>query len=232
MDILKNIVGIYLSPKEIFKYIDKKPTWKIPFIVSIIIAIVINFLIMDINIKDQLDRLKAHNVSHDQIEITKTWLEGNIKYIQIFAIPIWYLVVWWAQTCFILFSGNIIMDGNIRFIKVFSVVAWSSLVSLLGEIIETFLILSKGTIVGVTLSLAIFLPTLKIDQKPPTLYRFLAMFDIFIIWQFVLWTIGLSVLYRFPIKKSVKLVLSLWVVWILIRVIFLGDIVLGDLIVL
>jgi hypothetical protein len=110
------------------------------------------------------------------------------------------------------------MGGETKFKKVFSVMAWSSLVGMVGQILKTFLILSKGTSRGVVTSLAILMPTPELGEKTPILYRFLSRFDLFTIWELIIWIIGLAVIYRFETKKSAMLVLSLWAIWVLISV--------------
>jgi hypothetical protein len=110
------------------------------------------------------------------------------------------------------------MGGEAKFKKVFSVVAWSSLVGVLAGIIKTPLILSKGTLQGVTTSLAILLPTPEPGQSPSVLYQLLTKFDVFTIWTIALYCIGLAVIYKFTTKKSATLVISLWIIWIIISV--------------
>lgn len=110
------------------------------------------------------------------------------------------------------------MGGETSYKKVFSIVAWSSLVALLGGILKTFLILSKGTGHGVVTSLAVLLPTPPLGHKASILYRFLSKFDLFTIWTLILWIIGLAVVYRFTTKKSSTFVLSLWAIWIVLSV--------------
>jgi hypothetical protein len=99
-----------------------------------------------------------------------------------------------------------------------ALVSWSSLIGIISMVINIVLILSKGTSQGVTVSLAAFLPAAPLGEAPPILNRFLSKFDPFTIWQMVLWTIGVSVMYKFTMKKSALFVGTLWVLWILLSV--------------
>jgi hypothetical protein len=215
---LSKVVGIFTSPRETFKSIDQKPTWLVPFLIVVILSVVMQFLVMDIGMKDQIARMEARNTPAAQIEAMQSRMEGPWKYIGVAFVPVAILAVWAVLAGILLFGGNTMMGGETKFKKVFSVMAWSSLVGMVGQILKTFLILSKGTSRGVVTSLAILLPTPELGEKTPILYRFLSRFDLFTIWELIIWIIGLAVIYRFETKKSAMLVLSLWVIWVLISV--------------
>jgi len=222
MGALGRIVNIFSSPRETFQSIDHKPTWVVPFILFVIVTLLLSFLVMDIGIKDRLAMLEARDLPAQQFEAAKSRMEGSLKYVGLVFIPVGALAVWAIVAGLLLFSGNTIMGGEAKFKKVFSVVAWSSLVGLLGGIVKTLLILSKGTTHGVVSSLAILLPTPPLGQSAPVLYRLLSKFDLFTIWELILWIIGLAIVYRFTTKKSATLVLSLWVLWIVVSIALSG----------
>jgi hypothetical protein len=212
------IIGIFSSPKETFVSIDQKPTWLVPFLVTVIIAIGLNFLVMNIGIQDQIAKMEAMGAPSDRIEAVETQMQGPMRYIQIVAIPIVTLIIWAILSGILLFGSTTILGGEAKFKKVFSVVAWSSLVSLLGGIIKTLLILSKGTIHGVSTSLAVLLPTPGLADNPSVFYRVLSKIDIFIVWQLLLWMVGLAVINRFTPKKAATFVIPLWIFWIVVSV--------------
>lgn len=217
MGVFGRIVGIFTSPRETFESIDQKPTWLVPFLIIVIVMIVLQFLAMDIAMKDRLADMQARDMPADQFERARDQME-SWKYVGFAFIPVGMLVVWVIISGILLFGGNTMMGGETKFKKVFSVLAWSGLIGLVGEVIKTLLILSKGTTRGVVLSLAFVLPTPELGQSPPVLYRLLSQFGLFTIWELVLWIIGLAVIYRFTTKKSATLVLSLWAIWIVISV--------------
>ena len=219
MGVIGRIIGIFSSPKETFQNIDQKPTWLIPFIITVVVAICLNFLVMDIGMKDQIAKMEARGAPSEQIDAVETQMQGPMRYIQIVAIPVVTLAIWAILSGVLMFGCNIILGGEGKFKKVFSVIAWSGLVTLLGGIIKTLLILSKGTVHGVSTSLAILLPTPGIADKPPVLYSVLSKIDFFIVWQNVLWIIGLAVINRFATKKAATFVIPLWIFWIVISVI-------------
>lgn len=222
--VLGRVIGIFTSPGETFKSIDQKSMWLVPFLITVILTIGLSFYTMDIVMKDQSARLEARDLTEQQMEVARSQkMEGAMKYIGVIATPVGTLIVWSVLAGVLLFGCNTILGGEGKFKKVFSVVAWSYLVMMLGGVIKSFLIVSKGTSQGVTTSLALFLPMPGIGEKASLLYRFLSRLDIFTIWQIALWIIGLAVVYRFSPKKIANFVLPLWALYIVVAVL-LGSI--------
>jgi len=221
---LGRIIGIFTSPGETFKSIDQKSMWLVPFLITVILTIGLSFYTGDIVMKDQIARLEARDLPEQQMEAARSQMEGSMKYIGVIVAPIGTLIAWSVLAGVLLFGCNTILGGEGKFKKVFSVVAWSYLVMMLGAVIKSFLVVSKGTSQGVTTSLALFLPMPGIGEKASLLYRFLSRLDIFTIWQIALWTIGLAVVYRFSPKKIANFVLPLWAFYIVVAVL-LGSII-------
>ncbi len=211
------IVGIFTSPRETFVSIEQKPTWIVPFLIGLVFLVVFQFLTLEIQAGDRVAMMEAQDRPAEQIDAVRSQMDSPLKYIGLVVGPIAMLVVWAILAGIILFTGNTIMGGQGNFKKLFSMVGWSSLVGILGGILHLLLILPKGTSHGVTTSLAILLPTPPLGETP-FLYRLLTKFDVFTIWNLVLWIIGISVIYRFTMKKSATLVLSLWALWIIASV--------------
>ncbi|MBN2029405.1 YIP1 family protein [bacterium] len=213
------IIGIFTSPRETFESIRQKPTWLVPFIISILFAIVFTFLAMDIVLKDQIAQQQARGVSQEQIEAQSNYQTIG-KYVSGVFIIIGTLVSWVVVSAVFLFGGNTVMGGEAKFKKIFSVVAWTSLIGILGGLIKIPLILSKGTMQGVTTSLAILLPLPEPGENPSFLYQLFTRFDLFTIWTIALYCIGLAVVYQFTTKKAATLVISLWAIYIILSVTF------------
>ena len=221
MGAVSRIVGIFTPPRETFESIDRKPTWLVPFIVLTLLAIILSILVIDIMGDYQMKALEARELPAAQMEAARARMEGPLRYVNLLFVPVMFLLVWLIISFVFWFSGNTILGGDVKFKKVFSVIAWSGLVSDwqgIGSVLKTLLIKMKGTVQGVQTSLAIILPTPEIGKPTTVMYRLLSRFDIFMVWQLVLWIIAFSVIYRFSMKKSSILVLSVWVLWIIIAV--------------
>lgn len=218
MGIIERFLGIFTAPKETFEAIDQKPNWLLPFIIVVLLAIAMNYLLMDIGLQDQIARMQAKGVPQDQIDIMQDKMAGPLKYVNFIAIPIVTLVIWSIISGLLLFGCNTLLGSETKFNKVFSIIAWSSLVGILGGLVKTVIITTKETTIGVTTSLAFLLPTPPLDESPSLLYRIFNKLDLFIVWQLVLWIIGLTIVSKLSMKKTTSLVLGLWVLWIILSV--------------
>jgi len=227
MNVFQKLIGIFFSPAETFKAVDEKPSWIVPLILMIVGVIVLQYFIMDIALADRVKILEARGMDAAQIEAAQNQSAGTAKIAAAIFGPIGVLVTWLITAGVLIFVGNTIMGGEAKFKNVFAVVAWTYPVSLLGGILKSFLIISKNTSIGVTTSLAALLPTPDIGATPSFLYRLLSKFDIFTIWQIVLWTTGLAVVYKFTTKKSGTLVGIVWGTWIVLSVVLGGLIKMG-----
>jgi len=215
---MKNIIGIFTSPRETLERTNEKPSWLIPFIISVIFAVAFQFLLMDIQAKDQIATFEARDISAQQMEAMRNNVEGPARYFGLIAIPIVVLIMWSILSGIYLLVGNTIMGGESKFKNLFSMFAWTGLIGIAAGLVRTLLVLARGTSHGVTTSLAILLPTPAVGAAKPALYRLFSQFEIFTIWGLILWIIGVSVIYKFTMKKSATLVLSLWVIWLVISV--------------
>jgi hypothetical protein len=214
----EKLAGIFISPRETFEALDRKPTWLVPFIIVAAAVLVMTVLTRDIGMQDMLARFEASDMPQEQIDRIVEQSQGPGRYIQMAVVPVFMVVAWCFFAGVLLFTGNTILGGKSTFKKLLSMVSWSSLIGLLSAAIHTALIITKGTSQGVTTSLALLLADPEPGAKPSFLFRLLSKFDFFTIWEMVLWAIGTSVLYRFSMKKSAGMVAVLWVLWVIISV--------------
>jgi len=219
MDVLSRIIGVFASPKETFTDVDRRPTWLVPFIIVAVAAIIMQVLLHDIGIQDQMARMEASGrLTAEQLETQQARMSGTAGYIGLVFAPIGMLVVYAVLAGLLLFSGNTAAGGSSTFKKMFALVNWSSLIGLVSMAVTAAVILSKGTTIGATISPAAFLQAPTAGTPPTVLFRLLSKLDPFTIWQLGLWVVGISVMYKFTVKKSMIVVGSLWAVWIVISV--------------
>lgn len=216
MTAMQKIGNIFMSPEKAMTGIMKKPTWLIPFLICAIITIALQFTVIDIGIKDQLAMMEAKNAPAERIAMVETQMQGPLRYISIPIIPIATLAIWLFFAGVLILAGNTVMGGKGQFKQYYALVAWSGLVTLVGGVLKTLLILAKGTSYGVTTSLAMIMPTPELGDPGSLFYRILSKFDLFTIWQLILWIIGLTVLNKISKQKSATLVGILWVLWIVV----------------
>jgi len=154
--------------------------------------------------------------------MAESQMQGPLKYIGFIIGPVFWLIMLVIIAALFYMAGNLMIGGDTSFKKVFAVVAWTGLIGVVSFIIMTLLILSKGTMHGVALDLSILLDTPAIGEEKSVLYRLLSKFDIFVIWEMILYIIGLSVTYKSTVQKAAVPILGLWAIWIIISVAFGG----------
>jgi hypothetical protein len=219
MSAIQKIIGIFTSPRQTFEAIDQKPTWAVPFLIGIVFFLIFQLLTVDIQMAERLELMEAQgNLTSEQIEAARSQMQGPVKYAGFIAGPIFWLLALVIMAAIFYVAANLMIGGDSSFKKVFAIICWSGLIGAVSLIVMTLLILSKGTMQGVALDLSILLDTPPIGGEKSTLFRILSKFDVFTIWQIVLWIIGLSVTYKTTTKKSAIPVLALWAVWIIASV--------------
>lgn len=216
---IEKIADIFISPRKVFQNINQKPTWLIPLLLELIIFAILFLMITDVTKQDQLKLMTARGMAQNNIDASQSMGQNPVMIgLQIFLILMTLLVTLLSLSGIFSIAKSI-FNGEANFAKTFSVVCWSYLIAIPEEIIKTFLILSKGTLHGITISMAFFLPPLEIGQKPATLFTFLSNINPFTIWYLLLLIFGLSIINNFTFKKSSIIIGSLWVVWIIISVV-------------
>jgi hypothetical protein len=158
--------------------------------------------------------------SQEQLEIIQQQLQGPVKYFGLIAAPIMILIIWVITAALLILASNPILGGQASFGQIMGVVAWSSLVTSLGSILKSVLIYIQGTSHGVSTSLAALLPVPPLDKTPSALYAFLSNLDPFVIWQFILWGIGLGVVAKIDSKKGYTGAFGVWLLWAILSVAF------------
>ncbi len=222
MSAFQKIIGIFTTPHQTFEAIDQKPTWFLPFIIGVFFFLIMQVLTIDIQTTDQIAMMETRDMSQQQLDAAKSQMSGPLKYLSLIAGPIVWLIMILILAALFYVAGNLMIGGDSSFKKVFAIVCWAGLVGVIGIILMTLLMLSKGTTQGIALDLTVLLDTPAIGEEKSTLYRIFSKFDVFSIWQIVLWIIGMAVTYKTTIKKAAVPIISLWVLWMIISVSFGG----------
>jgi hypothetical protein len=223
MSTMQKIIGIFSAPRKTFEAIDQNPTWFLPFIIGVVFFLVFQFLTADIQTNYRLEMMEARgDIPAEAMDAARAQMQGPIKYIGFVAGPIVMLIMVVIIAALFYVAGNLMIGGDTTFKNIFAVVNWTGLIGCLSLIIMTLLVLNKGTLHGIALDLSALLDTPAIGEEKSVLYRILSKFDIFVIWQMVVYIIGMSVTYKSTVQKAAVPILSLWGIWIIISVAFGG----------
>lgn len=207
------VVSIFFEPRKVFESLKIKPTWLVPVIIVAVLGMGFFYYTFPYIMNEQVQNIR----DNDRIpEEHKERIIERIKEAE--HPPIWQLAIAPAGTLISLvivaavlfFIFNVLMGGDSGFRRVFSVYCYSSLIAIPAMIVKFPLVMMKGNI-NVQTSLGLLLSA---DAKGSFLYRVFSSFDIFTLWQLILVSIGLGVMYKFSTKKAFITVAILWVVWI------------------
>lgn len=214
-------IGIYFSPTETFKSIDQKPDWILPLLVTAILTIGFVLIIapytQDAAIEAMMDRGMTEDQAYEMLE------SPFMKYINPILGGVGVFIVSFiiAGAFYLVFS--FILGGESTYKKVLSVYAYTGFaVGFVTILVKLPLMIAKGSY-KVQTSLAAFLP---IDMEEKFLYKLFAHFDVFIIWELILFTIGFGLIYKFSRGKAATGVIGLWAIYV-IGAILLGNIFSG-----
>jgi len=207
---LSRIGNLFFDPVKTFRSLDVKPSWLWAFIIVAVVALISSQLLYSLTIKEQLARISSlPNISAEQLEVTKgRMMNPTNRIISTVATPIGVLLMLLVVSAVLYFVFSILLGGNSSFKRVLSVYTYSSLIAIPSAIVTIPLAFAKGT-AKISLSPALLLSAEKAETF---LGSFLSQFGFFALWQYILVSVGLSLVYKFSKGKSFVTVAILWVI--------------------
>jgi hypothetical protein len=210
------ILNIFFEPKRVFESLKIKPTWLVPFIIVALLGIGFFYSTYPYIMNQQVERIKDNDKipeEQKQVIIDKMTERTHPPVWQLFLAPLGTIVALVAVAGILFFVFNVILGGDSSFRRVFSVYCYSSLIAVPAMIVKYPLIMMKKDL-NVQTSLALLLSA---ESKNSFLYSFLSSFDIFTIWQLILVSMGMGILYRYSTKKAFTATCILWIIWIVAK---------------
>ncbi len=216
--LLGTLVNVFVSPREAYEAIDRRPHWVLPLVIVLLATLVAAFFItpmaMEEKMAEQREKLiEQRGMTPEQADQALAMGEKIGRITGPVMAPIPTVVVIAVVALALLFLGNVVFGGHSNYKKLFAMYSWTSLIGVLATMVKTPLMLSRGT-VDVQTSLAAFLDP---AQKGTFLYQLLARTDVFSLWKLVLVCIGMAVLYRISTKRAATGVVALYLVYAIAR---------------
>ena len=215
--LVARVVGIITAPRATYESIVAHPKW---FGMLALCAVGLGVLIggflltkvgQDAWLDAALNSPFSGQVSDQQIQAMEKMAPyvgyGTVVYMLVL-VPIFMAIL--AGILYAVF--NAAMGGNATYKQVFTVVVHAGPVGLLSQLFTVPLNYFRGTMTSAT-TLAVLLPMLP---EKSFAARLLGMIDLFLVWQLIVLSIGLAVLYR---RRTQPIATALLVVYVLIAVI-------------
>lgn len=202
------LVNIFLEPMKVFRQIQIKPSWLVPFVIMVVVLSVVGMLTTPYQM--DLQRQMIETSTDMQPQEQQRALDGMemaapfAHWIGLGTTFVFVILIFFVAVGVLMLMGNVILGGEASFKQIASAYGWASMIGVLGGIVKTALILWTGS-ADVRLSLAILLPA---DGFSSPLYGVLnSVTDIFFVWQMVVLIFGLAILYRFSKGRAAAVVL-------------------------
>ena len=215
--LVARFIGIITAPRATYESVVAHPKWfGMLATVAVGLALLIGgFLLTKVGQEAWLDAAMnspfSGQVSDQQIQGMEK-MAPFIGYITVaymlVVMPIFMVII--SGILYAIF--NAAMGGNATFKQVFTVVVHAGPIGVLSQLFTVPLNYFRGTMTSAT-TLAVLLPML--DDKS-FLAKLLGMIDLFLIWQVIVLSMGLAVLYR---RRTQPIATALLVVYAIIAVI-------------
>ena len=215
--LVARFIGIITSPRATYEAVVAHPKW---FGMLALVAVGMGLLFggfmftktgQDAWLDAALNSPFSRNVNEQQVQA----MQRMAPFVGYFAV-VQFLIV--LPIVAVVISGilyavfNAAMGGTATFKQVLAVVAHGGPIGILSALFTVPLNYSRGTMSSAT-NLGVFLPMLS-EQSFAA--HFLGMIDIFLVWQLVVISIGLAVLYR---RRTQPIATALLVVYAIIALI-------------
>lgn len=219
---MAKIAGIFLDPRRTFESLVIKPDFIVPLILVVLISLVFTIVAWPVIEKESIEAqrtiMEDRGLSEEQIESAIRTQKEMGKYFGYIGAPISVIISTLIISGILLFMGNVLIGGASKFKNVLSIFAYSSLIDIPSYTIKLILVMNKGTLKVYT-SLALFFPQSAEDTM---LFKLAAVFDIFVIWQVIVISIGMAALYKCTTQKALTLVGTLFILFNAARIIIGG----------
>lgn len=193
---MRNAVTIFAAPIEAFEHLKGKPRWATPFF------LVLGGIVLMAWLKSCL---RADSVVFDLTILIGTAIGSAIM----------ILLVWFLFAAFVYFAASLLKGGHsLSYKAAVSIVSYSSLIFLLGEIVNFLLVrteLFDGGSYPVPNRFPIGLDiVLWGGEADLYLAVLLHSINLFTVWYLAILTIGISTVVGLSRAKSVGLVIAIW----------------------
>jgi hypothetical protein len=210
----RRLMGTFFVPGRTFRAIAERPLWVDALIVVLILISLYTYLVFPFGQKDSLRSMKDNAA-----KLKDKWgesryasdlerIKGQDRSLAAFLVtPLTYLFGILFSALIVLGMGRLVStQGN--YLQVFSSLLHANLVDkLLGNSLRLFLISGRESVAQTSTGLSVFFPKLDVMS---TTYALLGQVDVFQLWTFCLFGIGLAAAFKISLKKGLVISFLFW----------------------
>lgn len=209
----EDYIDVFFSPTELFR---RRAQDKVAPPLLTLIALGILFYIILLPATQMVIRASVQNMPAEQQAAMTDGAIRMMSWFGLIGVPIMYLFMTFIAAL-ILWLGGRLADIRIDFGRAMLIATYSSFILLLSQVLASVLAIALGE--------ASFDPARSLSFGPlrfmgspdmnPVVTGVLQRFEIFAIWQAVVWAIGLKVLYKVSTARAAIVAAATWLFFIL-----------------
>jgi Yip1-like protein len=215
MSLPSRFIGIITAPRATYDSVVAHPKWLgMLALVAVLMALIVGgFLETKVGQEAWLDAASTGGHVTDQQYQTMEKVAPIVGYITMVSFLVFVPLVLAALSGLLFAVFNAALGGEASFKQVFAVVVHTGPIALLGQLFTIPLNYVRGTMTSAT-NLGVFTQSILAEGSFGA--RFLGAIDLFVIWQVIVLSIGLAVLYR---RRTQPIATSLLVLYVVIAMI-------------
>jgi hypothetical protein len=208
------LIGTFFDPGRTFRAIAERPLWVDVLVVLLILISLYAYLVFPFGQKDSLQLMEDNAAklknkwgeSRYASELER--INGQDRSLAAFLLtPLTYLFGLLFSALIVLGMGRLVSTQG-SYLQVFSMLLHASLVDkLLGNGLRLFLISGRKSVIQTSTGLPVFFP--KMGVMSPA-YALLSQVDLFQLWTFCLFGIGLAAAFKISPKKGLVISFAFW----------------------
>jgi hypothetical protein len=209
MSFLQRLTGIFVSPAKVFESLRPRPIWILPFLILLLYIPILQLISFSSETgkeairQEMMKSPRSAQMTPEQQERALGFSKVIVPVSTLIAFP----VITFALVGIIYFIFSILLGGESTYKQALSAWTHCGLIGLVGGAIQTGMVFLKGNLTPTT-SIAAFLPFL--DEKT-FLYKLFQTFDLFVLWQLAVLSIGMGIMSRVGTKKAAVAIFSAFV---------------------
>ncbi len=207
---LQSVLDIFIDPMKVFPRIRAGLTWWKPFVLASVIGMINAYFMSPFQLKRI--ELNPRDLSPEQVEAALERVQ-KFGFVGLIFTPIVFIIIYLIMAGIVHIVINI-MSSESNYKKTLSLVSYAGLISILGQVITTVILRMRGvdsvetmSDMKMSLSLAAFFPDLKGAG-----YAFLESLSVFSIWYYILFLLGVSVIFRMSRSRALVPVIVMWLI--------------------
>ncbi|MEO7338949.1 MAG: YIP1 family protein [Caldimonas sp.] len=214
-NLIARLIGIIVAPRATYESVVAHPTWfgMMALTTVLVAGLIGGFLMTKVGQEAWLDAASSSpGVTAQAIEGMQK-MAPYVGYITAASMLIFMPIIVVVMAGILYAVFNAALGGNATFKQVFAVVVHAGPIGVLSQLFTVPLNYARGSMTSGT---SLYVLVQSFVDETSFLGRFLGMIEIFLVWQLIVLSIGLAVLYR---RKTQPIATSLLALFVVIAVI-------------